>query len=123
MRKIFLALCASAVLLSISCAETSSARHRFDAPTISTTMACDSVAIREAAVPANPQAQTYVQQYNYQAVATADNDRQKPETFGEIVLEAVQICIAVISILSLIFLFYAGVIVIIDRFYDIIYRS
>ena len=123
MRKIFLALCASAVLLSSSCTETSSARHRFEAPMINTTMVRDSAAVQESVVPANPQAQTYVQQYNYQSVDPAGRDEQKPQTFSDIVLEALQVCIAVISILFLVFLFYAGIIVVFDRFYEIVYRK
>lgn len=118
-----MALCASAVLLAGSCTETYSARPEFEAPAISTIMVRDSAAVQEAAVPTNPQAQTYVQQYNYQSVEPAGRNEQKPQTFSDIVLETLQVCIAVICILFLVFLFYAGVIVVCDKFYEIVYRK
>lgn len=90
---------------------------------INTTMVRDSAALQEAVVPANPQAQTYVQQYNYQSVDPAGRDKQKTQTFSDIVLETLHVCIAVISILFLVFLFYAGIIVVFDKFYEIVYRK
>lgn len=120
MRKVFLTLCASAVLLASSCTETYSARPEFEAPMTSTTMVRDSTYVQEAAVPANPQAQTYVQQYNYQSVAPDRQPNHKPQTFWNVVLETLQVCFTAFAILFLIFLFYAGVIVVCNKFYEIV---
>ena len=121
MRKVFLALCASAVLLAGSCTETYSAQPEFEAPAINTTMVSDSAAVHEAVIPANPQAQTYVQQYNYQSVAPAHQAKQKPQSFGDIVLEVLQVCFTTFGMIFVIFLFYAGTIVIFNKFFEIIY--
>ena len=63
MKKMIIALSALALLCS-SCTETYSGQAGFEAPEIHTTAACDTTTVSTPVATAQPQAQTYVQQYS-----------------------------------------------------------